>query len=74
MNTPIEELIYYLKTQGFYLMDSERKKYLEKERQFIIDAYNEGDKNCMNELGSSIKGVDIVTKSAEQYYNETFKK
>jgi hypothetical protein len=61
MNTPIEELIYYLKTQGFYLMDSERKKYLEKEKQVIIEAYNQ----CSESL---------ISGDAEQYYNETFKK
>jgi hypothetical protein len=55
-------------------LKEEIKELQEKQRQFIIDAYNEGDKKCMNELGSSIKGVDIGTKSAEQYYNETFKK
>lgn len=38
-------------------------RLLEKEKQQIIDAYNDGGEKGFNEFG----------ENAEQYYNETFK-
>jgi hypothetical protein len=61
MNTPIEELIENLDKVWITIPQPFIDEYLEKERQVIIEAYNQ----CSESL---------ISGDAEQYYNETFNK
>jgi len=59
MKTAMQELIEVLKKDGLELFGME--EYLEKEKQQIIDAWDEGNV------------IYPVYSSSETYYNETFK-
>jgi len=67
MKTPMQELINELESFGIPILKDEYElidKYMEKEKQMIIDAWNDGF-SMLSDLKDN--------QSAEQYYNETFK-
>jgi len=75
MKTAIEELIEKVKNGGLISKDvliGWMEKAKVEEKQQIIGAYKEGEKNVMIELASNTRGIDMGIKTAEQYYNNNF--
>jgi hypothetical protein len=69
----LEELhpsLFDIHTEKGRTFVNEFSKFLEVEREQIMNAYNEGDNNGADRIYYHSNRDD---KSAEQYYNETFK-
>lgn len=68
MKTSLQELIHYIEHKSE--LDKETllnkaKSLLEKEKQYLIDAHYEGQKECSNEFA--------MESDAILYFKETFK-
>lgn len=70
MKTAVEWLIEQLGIEGIVQLQEEFDQAKEMEKEQIENAYDEGDNNGANRI---YYNSDRDDKSAEQYYNETFK-
>ena len=68
MKTSLQELIHYIENKSELDKDTllnKAKSLLEKEKQDLIDAHYEGQKECSNEFA--------MESDAILYFKETFK-
>lgn len=73
--TAMQEFVNHLKEYGFRLDEHkiEIENFIEKEKQQIIDAYNNGNINTYNTCESGCGVQQKIDTNSEQYYNQNFK-
>jgi regulator of replication initiation timing len=72
MKTPMQELIKEvreLQLNARHIPEKVIDELLEKEKQMVIEAYNDG-----KFYGSGTGNIEKLEDTGEHYYNETFKK
>lgn len=75
METPMQEFFNdYEKALGSSIPESLKEKYLEKEKQVIIESHDKGMRDVFNDfpMDMSLFISKDVFEESEQYYKETF--